>query len=128
VFTDLVGDDADSMHVALVAGATRGAGRAIAVELARAGFFVYATGRSSRTSGPSEPDRISESPTYVARGVAALARAGDADRWAGTITSSRQLADAYGITDTDGSRSDCWGYLAAYGWERDDGAGIEDFR
>jgi NAD(P)-dependent dehydrogenase (short-subunit alcohol dehydrogenase family) len=71
---------------------------------------------------------ISESPTYVARGVAALARAGDPDRWAGTIISSRQLADAYGITDTDGSRPDCWGYLAAYGWERDDGAGIDDFR
>ena len=48
--------------------------------------------------------------------------------WAGTIISSRQLADAYGITDTDGSRPDCWGYLAAYGWERDDGAGIDDFR
>ena len=43
--------------VALVAGATRGAGRAIAVELARAGFHVYATGRSSRVSGPSEIDR-----------------------------------------------------------------------
>lgn len=43
--------------VALVAGATRGAGRAIAVELARSGAFVYATGRSSRTTGPSELDR-----------------------------------------------------------------------
>jgi NAD(P)-dependent dehydrogenase (short-subunit alcohol dehydrogenase family) len=43
--------------VALVAGATRGAGRAIAVELARAGFSVYATGRSSRASGRSEIDR-----------------------------------------------------------------------
>ena len=71
---------------------------------------------------------ISESPAYVARGVAALARAGDADRWAGTIISSRQLSDAYGVTDTDGSRPDCWGYLAAYGWDRDDGAGIETFR
>lgn len=71
---------------------------------------------------------ISESPAYVARGVAALAQAGDADHWAGTIISSRELADAYGITDTDGSRPDCWGYLAAYGWERDDGAGTEDFR
>lgn len=71
---------------------------------------------------------ISESPAYVARGVAALARAGDAHRWAGTIISSRQLSDAYGVTDTDGSRPDCWGYLAAYGWDRDDGAGIEAFR
>ncbi len=43
--------------VALVAGATRGAGRAIAIELARAGAFVYATGRSSHDSGPSELDR-----------------------------------------------------------------------
>jgi NAD(P)-dependent dehydrogenase (short-subunit alcohol dehydrogenase family) len=43
--------------VALVAGATRGAGRAIAVELARAGAYVYATGRSSRVTGPSEIER-----------------------------------------------------------------------
>jgi NAD(P)-dependent dehydrogenase (short-subunit alcohol dehydrogenase family) len=318
VLDDVVGDEAVSMRVALVAGATRGAGRAIAIELARNGFYVYATGRSSRSSGPSELDRpetieetgeliraaggsgaarvvdhedpaavaelmaavereqgrldvlvndifggdrymqwdkplwehdwqgglrmlqmgvhthlitcsaaiplmlrtagadsggglviemtdgtsqanaefrrnvgfyydlvkanverivigltaefenlpltavgvtpgwlrsermlenfgvteanwrdacaripgfaISESPFYVARGVAALARAGDIDRWAGTIISSRHLADAYDITDTDGSRPDCWGYLAAYGWEREDGAGIEDFR
>ena len=71
---------------------------------------------------------ISESPTYVARGVAALARAGDAERWKGSIISARQLADAYGVTDTDGSRPDCWGYLAAYGWDRQDGHGIDEFR
>jgi NAD(P)-dependent dehydrogenase (short-subunit alcohol dehydrogenase family) len=71
---------------------------------------------------------ISESPTYVARGVAALARAADVDRWAGTIISARQLADAYGITDADGSRPDCWGYIAAYGWEQEDGQGIDRFR
>jgi NAD(P)-dependent dehydrogenase (short-subunit alcohol dehydrogenase family) len=49
--------------VTLVAGATRGAGRAIAVELCRAGAFVYATGRSSRLTGPSElgrPETIEE--------------------------------------------------------------------
>jgi NAD(P)-dependent dehydrogenase (short-subunit alcohol dehydrogenase family) len=71
---------------------------------------------------------ISESPAYVGRGVAALAGAPDAARWAGTIVSSRQLADAYGVTDTDGSKPDCWGYLAAYGWERDDGEGIDQYR
>jgi len=71
---------------------------------------------------------ISESPTYVARGVAALARADDADRWAGTIASARQLADVYDFTDTDGSRPDCWGHIAAYGWEHDDGRGINEFR
>src|SRR5215470_3317739 len=55
--------------VALVAGATRGAGRAIAVELARAGLYVYATGRSSRTSGPSEigrPETIEETGELIA--------------------------------------------------------------
>jgi NAD(P)-dependent dehydrogenase (short-subunit alcohol dehydrogenase family) len=71
---------------------------------------------------------ISESPAYVARGVAALAGAEDAARWAGTIASSRQLADAYGFTDTDGSKPDCWGYLAAYGWDRHDGLGVDEFR
>jgi NAD(P)-dependent dehydrogenase (short-subunit alcohol dehydrogenase family) len=77
----------------------------------------------------SEPGfAISESPAYVGRGVAALATAADAGRWAGTVVSARQLADAYGVTDTDGSRPDCWGYLAAYGWERDDGAGVDSFR
>lgn len=71
---------------------------------------------------------ISESPTYVARGVAALARASDAERWAGTIASARQLADAYGFTDTDGSKPDCWGHLAKYGWDNDDERGIDEFR
>ena len=71
---------------------------------------------------------ISESPTYVARGVTALARADDAERWAGTIASARQLADAYGFTDTDGSKPDCWGHLAKYGWGDADGRGIDDFR
>ncbi len=71
---------------------------------------------------------ISESPSYVARGVAALAAAADADRWAGTIVSSRQLADAYAFTDSDGSKPDCWGYLEAYGWEREDGQGVDRFR
>jgi NAD(P)-dependent dehydrogenase (short-subunit alcohol dehydrogenase family) len=42
--------------VALVAGATRGAGRGIAVELGAAGATVYATGRSTR-AGRSPMDR-----------------------------------------------------------------------
>src|SRR5215475_12965944 len=49
--------------VVLVAGATRGAGRAIAVEFCRAGAYVYATGRSSRVTGPSDmkrPETIEE--------------------------------------------------------------------
>ena len=58
----------DGRRVALVAGATRGAGRGIAVELARAGLFVYATGRSSRVSGPSElgrPETIEETGDLI---------------------------------------------------------------
>jgi NAD(P)-dependent dehydrogenase (short-subunit alcohol dehydrogenase family) len=61
-------DDTDRRKVALVAGATRGAGRAIAVELARAGAYVYATGRSSRTAGRSEinrPETIEETGELI---------------------------------------------------------------
>jgi NAD(P)-dependent dehydrogenase (short-subunit alcohol dehydrogenase family) len=49
-----------SERVALVAGATRGAGRAFAVELAAAGAIVYATGRSSqgRRSEMDRPETI----------------------------------------------------------------------
>lgn len=43
-------------RIALVAGATRGAGRAIARELARSGAFVWCTGRSTR-SNPSDYGR-----------------------------------------------------------------------
>jgi len=43
-------------RVALVAGATRGAGRGIAIELGAAGATVYVTGRSTRTQR-SEMDR-----------------------------------------------------------------------
>ena len=45
--------------VALVAGATRGAGRGIAVELGAAGATVYVTGRTTRTQ-TSEYDRPTE--------------------------------------------------------------------
>jgi len=41
--------------IALVAGATRGAGRGIAIALGEAGATVYCTGRSSRRSGPASP-------------------------------------------------------------------------
>jgi NAD(P)-dependent dehydrogenase (short-subunit alcohol dehydrogenase family) len=55
-------------RVALVAGATRGAGRAIAVELARAGATVYATGRSTRAarSEYDRPETIEETGELMA--------------------------------------------------------------
>ncbi|REK91413.1 SDR family NAD(P)-dependent oxidoreductase [Streptomyces inhibens] len=54
---------------------------------------------------------IAESPTYVARAVAALAGDPDVARWTGKVVSSGQLAPLYGFTDTDGTQPDCWRYL-----------------
>ncbi|HEY7409301.1 MAG TPA: SDR family oxidoreductase [Vicinamibacteria bacterium] len=55
--------------VALVAGATRGAGRGIAVELGAAGATVYATGRTTRRqrSGQGRPETIEETAELVER-------------------------------------------------------------
>lgn len=71
---------------------------------------------------------ISESPTYVARGIAALAADEQVSRHAGQILTSRQLADAYAVTDVDGSQPDCWGLIDAYGIDHDSDEGIQDFR
>jgi NAD(P)-dependent dehydrogenase (short-subunit alcohol dehydrogenase family) len=71
---------------------------------------------------------ISESPTYVGRGVAALAADDQAARFAGRILTSRELADIYDVTDTDGSRPDCWGLIDTYGIDHDTGEGIDAFR
>jgi NAD(P)-dependent dehydrogenase (short-subunit alcohol dehydrogenase family) len=54
--------------VALVAGATRGAGRGIATALGEAGFTVYCTGRSVRgalASGENRPETIEETAELV---------------------------------------------------------------
>lgn len=62
--------------VALVAGASRGAGRGIAVELGAAGATVYVTGRSTRTqkSEMNRPETIEETAELVdkagGRGIA----------------------------------------------------------
>jgi NAD(P)-dependent dehydrogenase (short-subunit alcohol dehydrogenase family) len=62
--------------VALVAGATRGAGRGIAVELGAAGAIVYATGRTTRAqrSEYNRPETIEETAELVeqagGRGIA----------------------------------------------------------
>lgn len=54
-------------RVALVAGATRGAGRGIAVALGEAGATVYCTGRSSRgrRATPGRPETIEETAEMV---------------------------------------------------------------
>lgn len=71
---------------------------------------------------------ISESPAYVARGVAALAADPEARRFAGRVLTARELADEYGLTDTDGSRPDCWGLIETHGWDDQDPAVVERFR
>ena len=71
---------------------------------------------------------ISESPTYVARGLAALAQDSEVAQFAGQVLTARQLADRYGVTDTDGSRPDAWGYIATYGMEEQSGRDVERFR
>jgi NAD(P)-dependent dehydrogenase (short-subunit alcohol dehydrogenase family) len=56
-------------HVALVTGATRGAGRGIAVELGHAGATVYATGRTTRAerSPMDRPETIEETAELVSK-------------------------------------------------------------
>ena len=53
--------------VALVAGATRGAGRGIAIELGAAGAIVYVTGRTTRSqrSELNRPETIEETAELV---------------------------------------------------------------
>ena len=55
-------------QVALVAGATRAAGRGIALELAAAGAKVYCTGRSTRDAPatPGRPETIEETAQLIA--------------------------------------------------------------
>ncbi|MFE9257137.1 SDR family oxidoreductase [Streptomyces sp. NPDC006879] len=54
---------------------------------------------------------VSESPTYLGRGIAALAADSRVARWNGRSLSSAQLARTYGFTDVDGSRPDAWAYI-----------------
>jgi NAD(P)-dependent dehydrogenase (short-subunit alcohol dehydrogenase family) len=56
-------------RVAVVAGATRGAGRGIATALGAAGAIVYCSGRSTRAAGatPGRPETIEETAELVTR-------------------------------------------------------------
>jgi NAD(P)-dependent dehydrogenase (short-subunit alcohol dehydrogenase family) len=57
--------------VAVVAGATRGAGRAIAISLAESGATVYCTGRSVRGNTTGRPETIDETAELCGgRGIA----------------------------------------------------------
>ncbi|MCK1796270.1 SDR family oxidoreductase [Streptomyces sp. XM4193] len=69
---------------------------------------------------------VSESPTYVARGLAALAADPRKARFNRASLSSGDLAGEYGVTDTDGSQPDCWRYLLAA--DKDPTTDPEDYR
>ena len=64
---------------------------------------------------PPFPDpghfRISETPRFTGRAVAALAADPHVARWNQASLSSGQLAREYGFTDTDGSAPDAWRYI-----------------
>ena len=97
-------------RVALVAGATRGAGRAIAVELARAGTFVYATGRSTRAAR-SEYDRPE---TIEETGELMRAAGGRGEALRVDHLESEQVADLVARIDREHGRldvlvNDIWG-------------------
>jgi len=106
--------DKDALRgkVAVVAGATRGAGRGIAMALGEAGATVVCTGRSStgRTlkSDYDRPETIEETAELVGRAVAALAADSERSRWQQRSVSSADLARAYGFTDVDGTQPDAW--------------------
>jgi NAD(P)-dependent dehydrogenase (short-subunit alcohol dehydrogenase family) len=55
--------------------------------------------------------RMSETPRYLGRAVAALAADPEAARWNGRSLSSGELAQEYGFTDIDGTRPDWWRYM-----------------
>ncbi|MBD2862255.1 SDR family oxidoreductase [Paenibacillus oceani] len=54
---------------------------------------------------------ISETPRFVGRAVAALAKDPSVHRWNGRSVSSGQLAQEYDFCDLDGSKPDCWRYI-----------------
>ncbi|MCP2358621.1 NAD(P)-dependent dehydrogenase (short-subunit alcohol dehydrogenase family) [Nonomuraea thailandensis] len=70
---------------------------------------------------------VSETPAYLGRGVAALALDPDRRRWSGRSVSSEELAQAYGVTDVDGSRPRVWSYITEVR-EKDGERAWEDYR
>ena len=54
------------------------------------------------------------SGSFAENAVAALASDPDVHRWHGQSLSSGGLAQVYGFTDTDGTRPDCWRYIAEH--------------
>ncbi|HLS34325.1 MAG TPA: short-chain dehydrogenase, partial [Brevibacterium sp.] len=71
---------------------------------------------------------ISETPTMLARGVAALAADPQRERWNTRSTSSFELAEHYDLHDVDGSRPDAWSFIRALESTPADRLVIGDYR
>lgn len=125
--------------VALVAGATRGAGRAMAVELCRAGATVYATGRTTRARA-SEVGRTSETIEETAELASEAGRenSGSAHAVAVDHLDPAQVRDLIARIDREQGRldvlvNDLWGgdHLVGFGkklWEHDLDEGLRVLR
>src|SRR5580700_5634935 len=89
-------------QVALVAGATRGAGRGIARALGEAGAFVYCTGRSAagHPKGMDRPETIDETVAMIERaGGRAVAVRVDHAREAELVSLSARVRNEMGRLD-----------------------------
>jgi NAD(P)-dependent dehydrogenase (short-subunit alcohol dehydrogenase family) len=89
-------------QVALVAGATRGAGRGIARALGEAGAFVYCTGRSAagHPKGMDRPETIDETVAMIERaGGRAVAVRVDHTREAELVSLSARVRNEMGRLD-----------------------------
>lgn len=99
-------------RIAVVAGATRGAGRGIAAALGEAGATVFCTGRSSRTrtlkSDYDRPETIEETAELVTslggKGIPVAVDHLDADQ---VRILAEQIRDAHGRIDI--LVNDIWG-------------------
>jgi NAD(P)-dependent dehydrogenase (short-subunit alcohol dehydrogenase family) len=105
--------------IALVAGATRGAGRQIAVQLGAAGATVYATGRTTRTqrSESNRPETIEETAELVtaAGGTGIAVQADHLD--------PAQVRALVGRIDAEQGRldvlvNDIWGAEGLFSWDK----------
>lgn len=118
---DMAKEDAMSLNgkVALVAGATRGAGRGIAVELGAAGATVYATGRTTRSerSEYDRPETIEETAELVTQaggqGIAVQVDHLESDQVAALV--GRIRAD-HGRLDI--LVNDIWGGEKLFEWDK----------
>ena len=104
--------------IALVAGATRGAGRAMAVSLAEAGAVVYATGRSSRfRQSNSRPETIEETAELIrGSGETGHAEVVDHNVEAEVKKLMEKINDEQGKLDI--CVNDIWGGEAFIDWDK----------